>query len=111
MHKRVREDYMSKEIIERAMKDPDAAKYSGMSESFLRQSRVTGNPNAPPFIKIGRSVRYLRDDLDKWLESRRRNYTHQNSNISKSCELAGLNDHPTEIIDEGTEKTPDGGTR
>jgi len=24
---------------------------------------------APPFIKIGRSVRYLREDLDNWLDN------------------------------------------
>jgi predicted DNA-binding transcriptional regulator AlpA len=24
---------------------------------------------APPFIKVGRAVRYLKEDLDKWLES------------------------------------------
>jgi predicted DNA-binding transcriptional regulator AlpA len=24
---------------------------------------------APPFIKIGRSVRYLKEDLDSWLDS------------------------------------------
>jgi predicted DNA-binding transcriptional regulator AlpA len=23
---------------------------------------------APPFIKIGRSIRYLKEDLDKWLD-------------------------------------------
>jgi predicted DNA-binding transcriptional regulator AlpA len=42
-----------------------------MSRSFLRQARMEGNrdnrTSAPPFIKIGRSVRYLREDLDQWL--------------------------------------------
>ena len=55
--------------------DREAAIYIGMSESWLRQSRVTGNPDAPPFLKIGRSVRYLRADLDIWLEHRRRRAT------------------------------------
>lgn len=49
----------------------EAAKYIGMSRSFLAQSRMEGNREkrtpAPPFIKIGRSVRYLIDDLDQWL--------------------------------------------
>ena len=48
----------------RTLPDREAAIYIGMSESWLRQSRVTGNPDAPPFLKIGRSVRYLRSDLD-----------------------------------------------
>lgn len=49
----------------------EAATYIGMSRSFLAQSRMDGNREnrtpAPPFIKIGRSVRYLVEDLDSWL--------------------------------------------
>jgi len=41
-----------------------------MSESFLRQSRMDGvrenRTPGPPFIKIGRAVRYLVEDLDIW---------------------------------------------
>lgn len=48
-----------------------AAKYIGMSRSFLRQSRMTGDLRnrtpAPPFVKFGRTVRYRVDDLDKWM--------------------------------------------
>lgn len=51
----------------------ETAEYIGMSRSFLRQSRMEGNRDnrtpAPPFIKIGRSVRYLKDDLDTWLHA------------------------------------------
>ncbi len=49
-------------------KDAEAANYIGMSESWLRQSRMRGNPDAPPYIKIGKSVRYLKADLDAWLD-------------------------------------------
>ncbi len=59
----------------RTLTDPETARYIGMSESWLRQSRMTGNPDAPPFLKIGRSVRYLRGDLDIWLEGHRRRAT------------------------------------
>ena len=49
----------------------EAASYIGMSRSFLAQSRMDGKrenrTSAPPFIKIGRSVRYLVEDLDQWL--------------------------------------------
>ena len=52
-----------------ALRDPEAAEYIGMSESFLRQSRLGGirenRTPGPPFVKIGRAVRYLREDLDK----------------------------------------------
>ncbi len=48
-----------------------AAHYIGMSQSFLRQDRMNGirenRTPGPKFLKIGRSVRYLREDLDAWL--------------------------------------------
>jgi len=57
----------------RALSEIETAEYIGMSRSFLRQSRMEGNRDnrtpAPPFIKIGRAVRYLKDDLDNWLNS------------------------------------------
>lgn len=56
----------------RALKDKEASKYIGMSESWLRHGRIEGSRldhiPRPPFIKIGRSVRYLIEDLDAWLE-------------------------------------------
>tara|TARA_B100002049_G_C15901418_1_gene300103 strand:- start:16 stop:231 length:216 start_codon:yes stop_codon:yes gene_type:complete len=55
----------------RALSESETAEYIGMSRSFLRQARMHGNREkrtpAPPFIKVGRSVRYLREDLDNWL--------------------------------------------
>src|SRR5206468_3618186 len=51
---------------------PDAAVYIGMSESWLRQSRTLGRTDGPPFLRVGsRSVRYLKSDLDCWLQQRR----------------------------------------
>ena len=69
-----REAPMADSREQRALKDPEAARYIGMSESWLRQSRSHGNPDAPPHVKIGRSVRYLRADLDVWLAGRRVRY-------------------------------------
>lgn len=64
---------MNININQRALSEQEASIYIGMSRSFLRQSRMEGNLSgrtpAPPFIKIGRSIRYLKDDLDYWLES------------------------------------------
>ncbi len=56
-----------------AVSEKDAAIYICMSRSFLRQGRMNGNREGrtptPPYLKIGsRSVRYLKGDLDKWLE-------------------------------------------
>jgi len=57
----------------RALTEQETSEYICMSRSFLRQSRMEGNRDnrtpAPPFIKIGRAVRYLKDDLDNWLNS------------------------------------------
>lgn len=51
--------------------ETQAAPYIGMSRSFLRQSRMNGKRQnrcaGPPFLKIGRKVLYLADDLDDWL--------------------------------------------
>lgn len=63
---------MTENINPRVFTDKDAARYIGMSESWLRISRMAGNPDAPPFLKIGRSVRYLQEDLDTWLLRQRR---------------------------------------
>jgi hypothetical protein len=56
------------------LKEGEAAAYIGMSVSYLRLSRMRGSTkcrNAPPFIKIGKAIRYLPRDLDAWIESRR----------------------------------------
>lgn len=55
----------------------ETAEYIGMSRSFLRQDRMNGirenRTLGPKFLKIGRSVRYLKEDLDNWLDQRRIN--------------------------------------
>lgn len=59
-----------------SFKENEAALYIGMSRSFLRQGRMNGDREnrtpTPPYLKIGRSVRYLKEDLDHWLEQFRR---------------------------------------
>ena len=53
------------------MNEKEAAEYIGMSLSFLQHDRcygVIGNKTAGPiFMRMGRSVRYLKNDLDNWL--------------------------------------------
>lgn len=60
-------------IMKRALTEIETSEYIGMSRSYLRQARMEGNRDnrtpAPPFIKIGRSVRYLKEELDLWLDS------------------------------------------
>jgi hypothetical protein len=59
----------------RLLTEAQAAPYIRMSRSFLRQSRMNGKrqnrTKGPPFLKIGRKVLYLADDLDNWLLAHR----------------------------------------
>lgn len=58
----------------RGLNEKQAAQYIGFSSQYLRASRLKNRKtatDAPPFIKIGGRIVYLRDDLDKWLESHR----------------------------------------
>ncbi len=63
---------MNSRIQPRLLTEKETSIYICMSRSFLRQARMEGNretrTEAPPFIKIGRAVRYDREDLDKWLD-------------------------------------------
>ena len=58
---------------QRALSEAQAATYINMSRSFLRQDRMNGpregRTPGPRFIRIGCRIRYLKDDLDSWLES------------------------------------------
>lgn len=53
----------------------EAAKYIGMSQSFLNADRSNGprknRTKGPAFIKIGRAVRYRINDLDEWIQQNR----------------------------------------
>lgn len=40
----------------------------GLSESYLEKLRVRGE--GPPFVKIGRAVRYRDSDADEWIAAR-----------------------------------------
>ena len=57
----------------RALSEIEATNYISMSRSFLAQSHMDGHrkgrTQAPPFIKTGRSVCYVREDLDCWLDT------------------------------------------
>jgi predicted DNA-binding transcriptional regulator AlpA len=56
----------------RSLNEKEAAEYIGMSLSFLRQDRVNGfretRTRGPEFSRIGRTVRYMKEELDAWLD-------------------------------------------
>jgi len=55
--------------------EKEAATYLGMSIGFLRQARMRTKYSrrlwGPPFIKMGRAVRYRPEDLEAYLRARR----------------------------------------
>ena len=59
-------------ISRRALTEKEAAYYIGQSPHTLRKARCEGqrvnHTPTPPFIRLGRSIRYLREDLDAFLD-------------------------------------------
>lgn len=62
-------------VEKKVFREIEAASYICMSRSFLSQDRMNGalknRTPGPKYIKIGRSIRYLKDDLDSWLDYHR----------------------------------------
>ena len=62
---------MSADILTTA----EAAERLKVSESYLRQRRVSGD--GPAFVQLGRSVRYRAADLEAWVNTRTRGSTSE----------------------------------
>ena len=56
-------------ISARGLTTVEAAVYTGIAESTLGKKRVYGG--GPRFVRTGRSIRYLIDDLDAYMTERR----------------------------------------
>ena len=56
-------------ILARGLKDTEAAEMLGLHPQTLRNRRFKGE--GPPYYKIGRSVRYWREDLISYIEDRK----------------------------------------
>jgi predicted DNA-binding transcriptional regulator AlpA len=62
--------------IKRVWRTPQAAEYVGLSTSTLEKFRLTGN--GPVYQKAGpKIVVYRIEDLDAWLNARRRHSTSE----------------------------------
>jgi len=63
------------QLTNRGLAPKQAAHYLGISEQTLRKQRCQGQPGRRmplvPFIRAGRRIVYLRDELDAWLAARR----------------------------------------
>ncbi len=52
------------------MTDKEAAEYLNISVHTLRSYRkIKDETNGPKFHKLGRSVRYTKEDLDNWAKN------------------------------------------
>ncbi len=61
--------------IDLLLEPKETSKILGKSTSWLAKSRLTGD--GPPYVKVGRSVRYLKSGLETWLQSRAYSNTAQ----------------------------------
>lgn len=43
----------------------EAANYLRVSKSFLDKARLTGT--GPPFVRLGKRILYIREDVDAWI--------------------------------------------
>jgi hypothetical protein len=55
--------------IEETLSPHNAAKLLGLAASSLAKMRCWGG--GPPFLKLGRAIRYVRSDLIAWRDARR----------------------------------------
>jgi len=51
------------------VREPDAARYIGLSRAYLRQAR--GKGRGPAYLRLGRAIRYTIPDLDQYLAAHR----------------------------------------
>lgn len=55
--------------VKRILTETEASAYDGMSVAWHRKKRLEGG--GPPYLKIGRSIRYESDALDSYFAARR----------------------------------------
>ncbi len=59
----------------RLLNERTAARYLGVSQSFLSKSRcrgtLTNHTPGPPYVQAGRAIRYAVADLDGWIAQHR----------------------------------------
>lgn len=55
----------------------EAARVTGLSPAWFERSRWAGG--GPPFVKVGRAVRYPLDELHAWMRARLRTSTTDDS--------------------------------
>ena len=63
------------QVDRRGYSEEETAYYLGISRASLRQGRMEGRREnrlpPPPYVRLGRKILYLKDDLDRWLQENR----------------------------------------
>jgi predicted DNA-binding transcriptional regulator AlpA len=67
----------SKEPQLRLITTAEAAACLSVSDHWLKASRFRPELDGPPFVRIGRSVRYDMRDLEAWITRRKFRGTHE----------------------------------
>lgn len=60
----------TREELDRLIDEKEAAPMIGVKRQTLAKWRMSGNPDAPPFVKVGRSCRYKLSTIKAWIASR-----------------------------------------
>ena len=68
------------------LKTDEAAKFLGVSTSWLNKSRMSGS--GPTYLKLGGSVRYALPDLEAWLAGNRRTAVYDFANDNSAARAA-----------------------
>jgi excisionase family DNA binding protein len=53
----------------RLLSTKEAAEYLGLKPVTLNKWRCYATKGKPPWISLGRTIRYSQEDLDEWIES------------------------------------------
>jgi hypothetical protein len=62
----------SEGALRRALNEAAASEYTDIARPTLRQGRMgIAKCPTPPYVRLGRKIVYLKDDLDRFLEAHR----------------------------------------
>lgn len=56
--------------LEKLLTTEEVAQWLGIKKCTLEKARSTRMGDYPPFIKVGRCIRYRRSDVERWLDGR-----------------------------------------
>ena len=62
-------------INDRLLTVRQVSEITGQAVATLNRARIYGTSNAPPFVKLGKSVRYKLSSVSRWIESQSE-FTH-----------------------------------